>query len=51
MLSYLKRTCFRFAALTLRVQGSQRDAAKGERKQRKEGAVQEMMRKMKEDAN
>ena len=44
-------TCFRFAALTLRVQGSQRDAAEGERKQRKEGAVQEMMRKMKEDAN
>ena len=51
MLFSPKRTCFRFAALTLRVQGSQRDAAKGERKQRKEGAVQEMMRKMKEDAN
>ena len=51
MLFSPKRTCFRFAALTLRVQGSQRDTAEGERKQRKEGAVQEMMRKMKEDAN
>ena len=30
MLFSPKRTCFRFAALTLRVQGSQRDAAKGE---------------------